>query len=83
MGFFDIFKPKQAKSPEQKKAEIISIYKAQMVEILEKYGNNPNNLQTKKVEFLKKVNNELACNIYFSKDDLKLVLGELLAVGRT
>lgn len=68
---------KSSKPEGVKKYEIIESYEKEMLEILEKYNSNNEELLKKKKEFLLKVNQELAMNIFFDKQEAQEVLQKL------
>lgn len=73
--YFKANKVRNIKSKYIKKSEIIEAYENELLEILK--NSNPSDKVTLKIEFLKKVNQELALNIFFEKDEIKQVLEKL------
>ncbi len=67
------FKPKALK-----KQEIINNYEEEMLKLLEKYSLNNEELLKKKKEFLLKVNQELAMNIFFDKQESQEIIQKLV-----
>lgn len=74
---FIYFNSKKIIKKTQTKLNIINTYKTSLLEILDKYKDDKDLQKKAKIEFLKKVNQELAMNIFFEKDELKIVLEEL------
>ncbi|AXH14754.1 hypothetical protein [Malaciobacter mytili] len=61
-----------------KKQEIIDSYEKEMLELLEKYNLNNDELLKKKKEFLIRVNHELSMNIFFEKQEAQEILQKLV-----
>lgn len=74
---FIYFNSKKIIKKTQTKLNIINTYKTSLLGILDKYKDDKDLQKKAKIEFLKKVNQELAMNIFFEKDELKIVLEEL------
>jgi hypothetical protein len=68
---------KNIKSEVVKKDELINAYKIEMHNTLEKYKNDKNTQTKEKIILLKRVNNELAMNIFFDKQESQKLLEEL------
>ena len=66
---------------EGKKQQIINDYKKELREALEPLKNDREVLVRKKSELLKKFSNELALNIFFDKDELRVIISELSIEG--
>ncbi len=60
-----------------KKDEIIKAYEDELKEILNSCGENRALQIEKKVQFLKRVNQELAMNIFFDKEESRRILENL------
>jgi len=74
---FIYFNSKKIVKKTKTKLDIINCYKNVLLEILKEHKDDKN-LQTKnKIEFLKKVNQELSMNIFFEKHEVQIVLEEL------
>ncbi|MBL3520937.1 hypothetical protein ACNSOL_10495 [Aliarcobacter lanthieri] len=74
---FIYFNSKNIVRKTQSKLNIINQYKNALLKILEEYKDDKD-LQTKnKIEFLKKVNQELSMNIFFERHEVHIVLEEL------
>ncbi|RBQ29187.1 hypothetical protein ACNSOS_11575 [Aliarcobacter vitoriensis] len=74
---FIYFNSKNVVKKAQTKLNIINQYKNALLEILKEH-NEDKDLQTRnKIEFLKKVNQELSMNIFFEKYEVKIILEEL------
>lgn len=73
--YFKAKKVRDIKSKYIKKSEIIKAYEDELLEILK--NSNQDDKVSLKIEFLKKVNQELALNIFFEKDEIKKVLEKL------
>lgn len=67
----------QVRSKDEKRAEIISEYKKQLNNALEKLPDNKEKRVSKKNELLKKVSDELALNIFFDKDEIREIISDL------
>lgn len=65
------------KSEAVKKSEIIDSYENQMIEVLTKYKDDETTRLTQKKKLLMKINQELALNIFFEKEESKKVLEKL------
>ena len=61
----------------QSKLDIINRYKMSLSKLLEESKDDKELQISKKIEFLKKVNDELSRNIFFEKHEIKIVLEEL------
>ncbi len=61
-----------------KKQEIIDSYEKEMLELLEKYDSNNEELLKKKKEFLLKVNQELSMNIFFDRQEAQEIIQKLV-----
>lgn len=74
---FIYFNSKKVIKKAQTKLDIVNSYKNSLLKIL-KENENDIDLQIKsKIEFLKKVNQELSMNIFFDKGEAKIILEEL------
>ncbi|WP_418179054.1 hypothetical protein ACNSOO_09300 [Aliarcobacter lanthieri] len=74
---FIYFNSKNIVRKTQSKLNIINQYKNALLKVLEEHKDD-NDLQTKnKIEFLKKVNQELSMNIFFERHEVHIVLEEL------
>ncbi|MFV7790591.1 hypothetical protein ACNSOP_08540 [Aliarcobacter lanthieri] len=74
---FIYFNSKNIVRKTQSKLNIINQYKNALLKILEEHKDDKD-LQTKnKIEFLKKVNQELSMNIFFERHEVHIVLEEL------
>ncbi len=65
------------KSSSIKKLEIINGYKKQIKIAIKSANGNKNLIIQKRKELLKQFNSELSRNIFFDKDEVKKVIGEL------
>ncbi|MCF6341050.1 MAG: hypothetical protein L3J10_09945 [Sulfurimonas sp.] len=70
-------KPKDVKSKNQKKAEILNIYKIQLQKALAPLKNDKDAKLNKKSDMLKKISNELSRNIFFDNDEVRDIIAEL------
>ena len=70
------------KSKAIKKEKLIEAYRLELLDILEKYEDNQNELLEEKLKFLKRVNYELSMNIFFEKEEAKELLQELSKLGK-
>lgn len=70
------------KSKAIKKEELIEAYRLELLDILEKYEDNQEELLQEKIKFLKRVNSELSMNIFFEKEEAKDLLQELSKLGK-
>lgn len=69
------------KSKTVKKEEIIQEYFSLMQEVLEKNKDNKQLQVQEKIKLLKNINNELAMNIFFDKEEAKKILKDLSNLG--
>lgn len=69
------------KSETVKKEEIIQEYFSLMQEVLEKNKDNKQLQVQEKIKLLKNINNELAMNIFFDKEEAKKILKDLSNLG--
>lgn len=60
-----------------KKGEIIDAYKQQMQILIKTYENDAIQLKEKKIDFIKRVNQELNKNIFFNQEEIKKIIYEL------
>lgn len=77
---FFYFKSKKEvikKSPASSKADIIKNYEEELLAILEECKDDYELGKRRRIDFLKKVNQELSMNIFFEKDEARKVLEEL------
>lgn len=74
---FSSGKSVQAKNPVQTKQDIINRYKKQLKDELTLFKDDKKARISKKNEMLKKINGELALNIYFDKNEIREVILEL------
>lgn len=79
MGFFDFLKPKRPKDILQKKLEIINEYETTLQKLLVQTSSSQEK-KSIKIEFLKKVNNELSRNIYFDSSELPNIMQRLASL---
>lgn len=70
------------KSKVVKKEELVQAYRLELLDILEKYEDNQDELLQEKIKFLKRVNFELSMNIFFEKKEAKELLQELSNLGK-
>ncbi len=70
------------KSKVVKKEELVQAYRLELLDILEKYEDNQDELLQEKIKFLKRVNFELSMNIFFEKEEAKELLQELSNLGK-
>ncbi|WP_198306151.1 hypothetical protein [Arcobacter vandammei] len=61
----------------QTKLDIINRYKSALLQVLKESKDNKDLQRNNKIEFLKKVNDELSRNIFFEQYEIKFVLEEL------
>ena len=61
----------------QSKLDIINRYKVALLKILNESKDDKVLQRSNKIEFLKRVNDELSRNIFFEKHEIKVVLEEL------
>ncbi len=61
----------------QSKLDIINRYKIALLKILNESKDDKELQRSNKIEFLKRVNDELSRNIFFEKHEIKVVLEEL------
>ena len=61
----------------QSKLDIINRYKIALLKILNESKDDKDLQRSNKIEFLKRVNDELSRNIFFEKHEIKVVLEEL------
>lgn len=61
----------------QSKLDIINRYKVALLKILNESKDDKELQRSNKIEFLKRVNDELSRNIFFEKHEIKVVLEEL------
>lgn len=77
---FFYFKSKKEvikKTPASSKADIIKNYKEELLAILEESKDDCELSKRRRIDFLKKVNQELSMNIFFEKEEARKVLEEL------
>ena len=60
-----------------KKAEISKKYEYEMLKLISKYESDEQLLKSKKMEFIKQVNNELNNNIFFDEAAIKALITKL------
>lgn len=65
------------KSPASSKADIIKNYEEELLSILEECKDDSELGKRRRIDFLKKVNQELAMNIFFEKEEARKVLEDL------
>ena len=70
-------KSKNIKSEVVKKDELINAYKVEMKNTLDKYKDDKATQTKAKIQLLKRINNELAMNIFFDKPESQKLLEEL------
>lgn len=82
--YFYLKKNKQGlvKNPAIKKDELIHNYKVELLEILEKHKNNKELQVQERIKFLKRVNYELSMNIFFEKEESRILIQELSNLGK-
>ncbi len=69
---------KVPKSSKDKKREIIDAYKMQLRDALFPLQGNPEAVKKQKSILLKEISNELARNIFFGQDEMRLAIEELI-----
>jgi hypothetical protein len=69
---------KAPKSAGDKKREIIDNYKKQLKNALLPFQGDAEAIKRKKSELLKEISNELARNIFFDQDEMRIVIQELI-----
>lgn len=74
-------KNKKIKQPAIKKDEIITQYKKQMNELVQRYEDDKEKQIKEKIKLLKNINNELSMNIFFDEIEAKKILKELSNIG--
>ena len=74
---FIYFTNKNKKKKTQSKLDIINRYKIALLKILNESKDDKELQRSNKIEFLKRVNDELSRNIFFEKHEIKVVLEEL------
>ena len=74
---FIYFTNKNILKKTQNKLDIINRYKVALLKILNESKDDKDLQRTNKIEFLKRVNDELSRNIFFEKHEIKVVLEEL------
>ena len=74
---FIYFKNKNILKKTQSKLDIINRYKIALLKILNESKDDKVLQRSNKIEFLKRVNDELSRNIFFEKHEIKVVLEEL------
>ncbi len=74
---FSQTKPKEVKSSQEKQAEIINGYKMQLRDALLPLHDNPEILKQKKSALLQEISHELARNIFFDQNEMRVVIREL------
>jgi len=81
VAFFIIKKRKyKIKDSIQKKEEIINVYENDLRIIIEKNKHNQSKLLEEKKLFLLKCNNELSRNIFFTAEESKKIIENLLKI---
>lgn len=65
------------KSSALKKQEIINGYLGEMEALLKRYENDRDSSLAEKKRILKRINTELAANIFFDPDEVRALLNEL------
>lgn len=73
---FIYFTNKNVIKKTQSKLGIINRYKISLLKILEENKDDKDLQISQKIEFLKKVNDELSRNIFFEKHEIKTILEE-------
>lgn len=74
---FIYFTNKNILKKTQNKLDIINRYKVALLKILNESKDDKELQRSNKIEFLKRVNDELSRNIFFEKHEIKVVLEEL------
>ncbi len=74
---FIYFTNKNILKKTQSKLDIINRYKIALLKILNESKDDKELQRSNKIEFLKRVNDELSRNIFFEKHEIKVVLEEL------
>ena len=74
---FIYFTNKNILKKTQRKLDIINRYKIALLKILNESKDDKELQRSNKIEFLKRVNDELSRNIFFEKHEIKVVLEEL------
>jgi len=69
--------PVAGKSSAQKKQEIINGYLGEMEALLKRCENDKDSSLAEKKRILKRINKELAANIFFDPDEARALLNEL------
>lgn len=81
IAFFLFNKPAtQKKSSAIKKDELIKEYENKMQEIVLNYQNDKENLQIKKIQYLKIASHELHNNIFFDEHEAKEIIKKLASM---
>jgi hypothetical protein len=70
------------KSAPVKKEELIQAYKEELLNILEDNKDNKELQFQEKIKFLKRVNQELAMNLFFDEIEAKKLIQELSGLGK-
>ncbi|WP_066355938.1 hypothetical protein [Aliarcobacter skirrowii] len=73
---FIYFTNKNVIKKTQSKLDVINRYKISLLKILEENKDDKDLQISQKIEFLKKVNDELSRNIFFEKHEIKTILEE-------
>lgn len=68
---------KKSKPSSLKKEEIITMYEKQMREVIHDSHLNNEKLKIKKMQTLKRINIELSTNIFFDKDEVRMIIQKL------
>ena len=74
---FIYFTNKKQIKKTQSKLDIINRYKIALLKILNESKDDKELQRSNRIEFLKRVNDELSRNIFFEKHEIKVVLEEL------
>jgi len=77
IALFIYFNSKKIVKKTQTKLDIINCYKNALLGILKEHKDDKDVQIKNKIEFLKKVNQELSMNIFFEKHEVQIVLEEL------
>lgn len=78
IGYLVLYKTRgRLKETAQTKREIITRYETELKNILEKYKDDSQTAKEQKSIYLKKTNEELSRNIFFTQDESKEILQKL------
>lgn len=81
IAFFIFNKPKKKAKPTAiKKDELIRKYEDEMNEIISTYKDDKEQLQIKKIEYLKKASHKLHNNIFFDEQEAKQMVQRLASL---